>query len=81
MVIKKLEAFRLEFPLHWTDVSGKRVSPEVEKVIDALKVALQQVLAKFEPYSSDLRLTLGDMRLAKEACADAKKAEMAEVAR
>ncbi|KAF4993311.1 hypothetical protein FGRMN_6578 [Fusarium graminum] len=81
LAIKKLEAFRLEFPLHWTDVSGKRVSPEVEKVIYALKVALQQVLSKFEPYSSDLRLTLTDMRLAKEACADAKKPEMAEVGR
>jgi nucleoporin NDC1 len=78
-VIKKLEAFRIEFPLHWTDVSCKRVSPEVEKVVDALKTALQQVLASFEPYSSDLRLTLTDIRLAKEACADAKKSEMAEV--
>ncbi|KAF5661292.1 nuclear envelope protein [Fusarium heterosporum] len=81
LVIKKLEAFRLEFPLHWTDVSGKRVSPEVEKVIDALKVALQQVLSKFEPYSSDLRLTLTDIRLAKEACADAKKPELVDVRR
>ncbi|EWZ31868.1 Nucleoporin NDC1 [Fusarium oxysporum] len=80
-VIKKLEAFRLQFPLHWTDVSGKRISPEVEEVVDALKTALQQVLAKFEPYSSDLRLTLTDIRLAKEASATAKKSEMAEVAR
>ncbi|KAM0556019.1 hypothetical protein ACHAPJ_006000 [Fusarium lateritium] len=80
-VIKKLETFRIEFPLHWTDVSCKRVSPEVEKVVDALKIALQQVLAKFEPYSNDLRLSLTDIRLAKEASADAKKSEMAEVGR
>ncbi|KAI6768760.1 hypothetical protein HG531_010949 [Fusarium graminearum] len=78
-VIKKLEAFRIEFPLHWTDVSCKRVSPEVEKVMDALKTALKQVLANFEPYSSDLRLTLSDIRLAKEACADAKNSEMTQV--
>jgi nucleoporin NDC1 len=51
----------------------------VEKVVDALKAALKQVLANFEPYSSDLRLTLTDIRLAKEACADAKNSEMAQV--
>ncbi|KAF5002697.1 hypothetical protein FDECE_10550 [Fusarium decemcellulare] len=76
-VIKKLEAFRLSFPIHWTDTKGKRESPEVDKVVDALKSGLGQVVAKFEPYSSDLRLTLSDIRLAKEA--SAKKTEMAEV--
>ncbi|KAM5345775.1 hypothetical protein ACJ41O_011636 [Fusarium nematophilum] len=78
-VIKKLEAFRLSFPIHWTDTTGRRNSPEVDKVVDALKTGLEQVVAKFEPYSSDLRLTQTDMRLAKEASAPAKKSEMAEV--
>ncbi|KAF4978506.1 hypothetical protein FZEAL_5126 [Fusarium zealandicum] len=78
-VIKKLEAFRLLYPIHWTDTKKNRVSPEVEKVMTALKEGLELVVDKFEPYSSDLRLTLSDIRLAKEAAAPANKSEMAEV--
>ncbi|KAJ4190848.1 hypothetical protein NW767_006073 [Fusarium falciforme] len=76
-VIKKLEDFRLSFPIHWTDIKSKRESPEVDKVLNALKTGLGEVVAKFEPYSNDLRLTLSDVRLAKEAAA--KKDEMAEI--
>ncbi|KAI5456351.1 nucleoporin protein Ndc1-Nup [Mariannaea sp. PMI_226] len=66
-VIKKLDAFKQSFPIHWTDVNSKRDSPEVDEVLRALKTGLDQVVTKFEPYSSDLRLTLGDIRQAKEA--------------
>jgi nucleoporin NDC1 len=68
-VIKKLEAFRSSFPIHWTDIKGKRESPEVDEVLKALRTGLDQVVTKFEPYSTDLRLTLGDIRFAKEAAA------------
>lgn len=83
-VIKKLEAFRQSFPIHWTDVKSKRESPEVDEVLNALRAGLGQVVAKFEPYSSDLRLTLADIRLAKEAAAtskgdESKNSEMAQV--
>lgn len=79
-VIRKLNAFRSTFPVHWTDTRRKTASPEVDKVLQALKTGLSQVLDKFEPYSSDLRLTLSDVRLAKEAAfIEEEKTEMAEV--
>lgn len=72
-VIKKLEAFRSSFPIHWTDITAKRESPEVDSVLKALRAGLDQVVTKFEPYSNDLRLTLGDIRHAKEAAATPEK--------
>ncbi|GKT49971.1 nucleoporin NDC1 [Colletotrichum spaethianum] len=68
-VISKIEAFKANFPVHWTDVEQNRAAPEVDALIAALKTGLAQVIAEFEPYSSDLRLTRTDMRLAKEAAA------------
>ncbi|KAI1488908.1 nucleoporin protein Ndc1-Nup [Biscogniauxia mediterranea] len=67
MVIKKLEKFRDEFPVHWTDLSGSRESEEVNELLDALKDGLGELIAAFGQYSSDLRLTRADMRLAREA--------------
>ncbi|KAH6896941.1 nucleoporin protein Ndc1-Nup [Thelonectria olida] len=72
-VINKLEVFRSSFPIHWTDIKGKRESPEVDEVLKALRTGLDQVVTKFEPYSNDLRLTLGDIRHAKEAAAAPEK--------
>ncbi|KAH7320240.1 nucleoporin protein Ndc1-Nup [Stachybotrys elegans] len=66
-VIKKVEALRLEYPLHWSDTTGKRDSPAVDDVLDVMRTGLQQVVDKFEPYSSDLRLTSSDIRFAREA--------------
>ncbi|KXH41505.1 nucleoporin protein Ndc1-Nup, partial [Colletotrichum nymphaeae SA-01] len=68
-VITKIEAFKDSFPVHWTDIEKDRTAPEVEAVIAALKTGLAQVIAEFERYSSDLRLTRTDIRLAKEAAA------------
>ena len=68
-VIRKLEAFRDSFPLHWTDTEGQRSAPEVEAVLATLKTNLAAIVAEFEPYSLDLRLTRTDLRLAKEASA------------
>jgi len=70
-VINKIETFKKGFPLHWTDVAKDKSTPEVDLVVDALKMGLAQVVAEFEPYSNDLRLTLKDMRMAKEAAAKA----------
>ncbi|KAM0330694.1 hypothetical protein ACHAQA_003646 [Verticillium albo-atrum] len=66
-VIKKLEAFKAGFPVHWTDVEGSKSTPEVDEVLQALKTGLSQVVQEFEPYIRDLRLTRTDIRLAKEA--------------
>lgn len=68
-IITKIEAFKDNFPVHWTDVERNRDTPEVDAVIAALKTGLAQVIAEFEPYSGDLRLTRTDIRLAKEAAA------------
>jgi len=65
--IRKLEAFKASFPVHWTDVEGSKEAPEVDMVMSALKGGLGQLIEAFEPYRNDLRLTLTDMRVAKEA--------------
>ncbi|KAI0155700.1 nucleoporin protein Ndc1-Nup [Pestalotiopsis sp. NC0098] len=66
-VIKKLEIFQENFPAHWTDPNSVRQSTGVEEVIDAFKDALARIITAFETYSSDLKLTRTDLRLAKEA--------------
>ncbi|KAI1347761.1 nucleoporin protein Ndc1-Nup [Xylaria sp. FL0043] len=74
-VIRKIEAFRDGFPLHWTDLSQNRQCPEVAKVLTALKEDLNSLVIAFGPYSADLRLSRTDMRLAREA---ARKTEEAQ---
>ncbi|KJZ80161.1 hypothetical protein HIM_00011 [Hirsutella minnesotensis 3608] len=66
-VIRRVEALKAEFPVHWTDATGSRESPELDAIADALRSGLQQVVETFEPYSSDLRLSRADLRMAKEA--------------
>lgn len=78
-VIKKVEALKLRFPVHWTDAKGIRSSPEVDQVLDAARAGLDQVVSKFEPYSTDLRLSLTDIRLAKEAAAKPQQTKPQEV--
>ncbi|KAL7787754.1 nucleoporin protein Ndc1-Nup domain-containing protein [Trichoderma ceciliae] len=68
-IIKKVEGLKAQFPLHWTDVKGLKECPEVDELLDTLKTGLEQVVSRFEPYSTDLRLTLTDLRFAKEAIA------------
>ncbi|KAI1297809.1 nucleoporin protein Ndc1-Nup [Xylaria venustula] len=66
-VIRKLEAFRDGFPVHWTDLSGSRECPEVTEVLVALKDGLGALVEAFGPYRADLRLSRADLRLAGEA--------------
>lgn len=66
-IIKKVEALKEQFPLHWTDIKGVKDCPEVDELLVALKTGLEQVVVNFEPYSTDLRLTRTDLRIAKEA--------------
>ncbi|TQV94758.1 nuclear envelope protein [Cordyceps javanica] len=78
-IIKKVESLKTQFPIHWTDSSRRRNSPEVDQVLDAMRLGLEQVVAKFEPFSSDLRLNLTDLRLAKEAMAKPQAAPEPEL--
>lgn len=74
-VIRKVESLKQRFPMHWTDPSDDRDCPEVDQVLDALRLGLEQIVVKFEPFSNDLRLSLGDLRLAKEAMVKPKREE------
>ncbi|KAI1480684.1 nucleoporin protein Ndc1-Nup [Daldinia eschscholtzii] len=66
-IIRKLEKFRDGLPMHWTDLRKNRVCHEVDELLDALKDGLSELIAAFGQYSSDLRLTRADMRMAREA--------------
>jgi nucleoporin NDC1 len=66
-VTSKLEAFKAGFPVHWTDVEKKKESPEVDAILEALRDGLRNLVEAFGPYARDLRLSLTDMRLAREA--------------
>lgn len=66
-VITKLEKFKADFPVHWTDFEGSKECAEVDVVLATLKEGLKQLIASFGQYARDLRLTFGDMRLAREA--------------
>lgn len=83
--VTKLEAFKDSFPVHWTDVETRKEAPEVDALLRALKGALGKLVYEFEPYRNDLRLTLTDIRLAKEAAGreaeGVKEPEMAEARR
>lgn len=73
VVIKKLEKFRENLPMHWTDLQKNRECPEVDELLDSLKDGLNDLVAAFGQYAADLRLTRADMRLAKEAAAKKEK--------
>lgn len=66
-VTKKLEKFKAGFEVHWTDVEGVKECPEVDAILEALREALSTLITEFGRYARDLRLTLTDMRLAREA--------------
>ena len=66
-VIKKLEKFRDDFPMHWTDITQKKECPELSELLAALKDGLSAVIAQFGQYSNDLRISRTDMRFAQEA--------------
>jgi nucleoporin NDC1 len=82
-VTKKLETFSANLTPHWTDINATRSCPEVEGVLAAFKEALGQLIKEFAPYQRDLRLSLTDMRLAREASGTERKedepAEMRQV--
>lgn len=66
----KLEGFRNDAlaTLQGTTVDqGKPHCPEVEEVLAALRDAIARLLDAFGPYARDLRLSLTDIRLAREA--------------
>ncbi|KKY35145.1 putative nuclear envelope protein [Diaporthe ampelina] len=63
----KLDTFKADFPLHWTDHDAARECAEVDAILDTLKEGLVQLVTAFGPYARDLRLTFADLRHAREA--------------
>lgn len=79
VLAKKLEAFKLAFPVHWTDrPDPSRTTPETDLLLEALRRGLAQVVDAFEPYAADLRLTRKDLRLAREAASLGPEIEPAD---
>jgi len=66
-VAVRLDKFKTDFPIHWTDLGGSKTCAEVDLVQATLKEALRQLIEGFGPYSRDIRLSFADMRLAREA--------------
>lgn len=77
-VTTKLDTFKARLPVHWTDVNQDRDTPEVDAVLEALRDGLSQLIQDFGPYARDLRLSLTDMRLAKEAAGVANGEKVAD---
>ena len=78
-VTKKLDVFKQTMGISWTDVEAKKEAGEVDLVLEALKTALEEMLDAFGPYARDLRLSLKDVRLAREASAREGESEGEEV--
>lgn len=80
--VTNLETFKHKLPFHWTDVEKKAESPEVDTILASMKGGLSQLIDAFESYSSDLRLSQSEMRLAREAATPAGgEQQMEEVGR
>jgi nucleoporin NDC1 len=77
--ITALESFvNSGLEIHWTDVyfppssnpeaqAQARRIPEVDTILNVLKMSLQELLAAFQPYFCDVGLVDKDLRLAKKA--------------
>ncbi|KAK4678608.1 hypothetical protein QC764_309200 [Podospora pseudoanserina] len=72
-LVRKVEGFREGVVVSWTDVEGRRESREVEEILEGLRWSLRGVVDGFGDYARDVGLSLGDLRLAREA-AGVKKA-------
>jgi nucleoporin NDC1 len=78
-VARKLDGVKTGLATHWTDVEGVRACAEVEPVLETVRDALGRLVEAFGPYARDLRLSLTDVRLAKEAAGIVAVEEVVEV--
>jgi nucleoporin NDC1 len=78
--VVRLEGFKKNLGVHWTDIEGKQESPELDTVLAVLKGGLHELLAAFGDYFDDLGLSQKDMREAREAATPVaiKSVEMKE---
>lgn len=65
--ITNLQKFRRDMGNHWTDVEKKQDSPEADAVLDKMKEGLGDLIVAFGDYNEVLKLSKGEMRLAREA--------------
>ena len=67
ILIGKLEKFSVTFPSHWMDGTSKRKCKEVEGLIIALQMGLEELLDGFGDYTHELKLSQSDVRMASKA--------------
>lgn len=65
--IFKLHKFKNNLGIHWTDVEARRESPEVDRILATLREGLRELIDAFGEYTTELRLSPSELRLAKEA--------------
>lgn len=65
--IVRLEAFKAEIGVHWTDVEPRQESPEVDTILATLRGDLQALIAAFDEYAEDLKISRSEMRVARNA--------------
>ncbi|KAK0674736.1 putative nuclear envelope protein ndc1 [Cercophora samala] len=66
-LVRKIEGFRQEVVVSWTDVERRRESKEADEILEGLRWSLRGVLEGFGDYARDVGLSVGDLRLAREA--------------
>ncbi|RDL37798.1 Nuclear envelope protein [Venustampulla echinocandica] len=67
--IVRLEGFKAEIGVHWTDVEAKQESPEVDTILATLRGDLQALIDAFDEYAEDLKISRTEMRVARNAAA------------
>ena len=68
-VIKSVEGFVRDLPVHWTDVEyidSDRKGGEVALVVESMKAGLREVVDAFGKYATELGLTEMEMRAARK---------------
>ncbi len=65
--IEDIEGLKKTLDFHWTDVERVRECPEVDAVLSELRDGLRRILVAFEQYSTELGITMKELRLAREA--------------
>ncbi|KAF2740642.1 hypothetical protein EJ04DRAFT_454880 [Polyplosphaeria fusca] len=84
LAIKSIEAYMAGLPVHWSDVdtlalpeSQRKKVPEVEDLLNTLKVALRKVLGSFNEYLTGMGLSRVEIREAKEVVSEGQPMMMA----
>ncbi|PNS19549.1 Nuclear envelope protein ndc1 [Sphaceloma murrayae] len=73
--IRDVQGLLATYPPHWTDVEfdGKRRAPEVEELVVAMKMGLEEIVMSFGEYADALGVSRQELRAAKELVGRARE--------